>query len=163
MSPTASQLRKLMGIANYQFGNDAGIALFASGIQVALSRRTGRMRHIYKNGKLIATLRPKDGYIALTSEGALLILSGMKHPSNLVVVQDDVADFIKAGGDVFAKHVVRADESLRPAEEVVVTNVGGKLLGVGKAVLSGNDMRHFKRGVAVKVRSGTEQSAEDKQ
>ena len=163
ISPTASQLRKLVGIANYQFGKGAGLALFARGIRVALSRRTGRMRHIYKNGKLIATMRPKDGYIALTSEGALLFLSAMKHPSNLVVAQDDVADFIKAGGDVFAKHVVRADESLRPAEEVVVTNEEGKLLGVGKAVLSGNDMKHFKRGVAVKVRSGTEKSAEHNQ
>jgi len=121
------------------------------------------MRHIYKKGKLIATMRPKDGYIALTSEGALLYLSEMKRPSNLVVVQDDVADFIEAGGDVFAKHVILGDESLRPAEEVVVTNEQGKLLGVGKAVLSGNDMKHFKRGVAVKVRSGTGRSPEHNQ
>jgi conserved protein with predicted RNA binding PUA domain len=117
------------------------------------------MRHIFKNGKLIATMRPKDGYMALTSEGALLFLSAMKNPSNLVVAQNDVADFIKAGGDVFAKHVVRADRSLRPAEEVVVINEDGRFIGVGKAVLSGNDMKHFKRGVAVKVRSGTDQSA----
>jgi predicted RNA-binding protein (TIGR00451 family) len=163
ISPSAPQLRKIVGIASYQFGNDAGMTLFARGIRVALSRRTGRMRHIFKNGKLIATMRPKDGYIALTSEGALLFLSAMKNPSNLVVVQNDVADFIKAGGDVFAKHVIRADESLRPAEEVVVTNEEGKLLGVGKAVLSGNDMKHFKRGVAVKVRSGTDHSAENNQ
>jgi len=160
ISPTAAQLRKLIGIADYQFGKDAGLALFSNGIQVALSRRTGRMRHIYKNGKLVATMRPKDGYIALTSEGAVLFLSAMKTPSNLVVAQDDVADFIKIGGDVFAKHIIHADESIRPAEEVVITNEEGKLLGVGKAVLSGNDMKYFKRGVAVKVRSGTEKSAE---
>jgi predicted RNA-binding protein (TIGR00451 family) len=121
------------------------------------------MRHIYKNGKLIATLRPKDGYLALTTEGALLLISGMKQPPNLVVVQDDVADFIRSGGDVFAKHVVRADEVLRPAEEVLVTNEEGKLIGVGKAVLSGNDMMHFKRGVAVRIRRGTDESTEIKQ
>jgi predicted RNA-binding protein (TIGR00451 family) len=161
--PSAPQLRKLVGIANYQFGKDAGTALFSGRIGVALSKRTGRMRHIFKNGKLIATMRPKDGYIALTSEGALLFLSAMKNPSNLVVAQNDVADFIKAGGDVFAKHVVRADRSLRPAEEVVVINEDGRFIGVGKAVLSGNDMKHFKRGVAVKVRSGTDQSAQPNQ
>jgi len=163
ISPTAAQLRKLMGIADYQFGKEAGSALFSKGIQVALSRRTGRMRHIYKNEKLIATMRPKDGYIALTTEGALLFLSAMKNPSNLVVAQDNVRDFIETGGDVFAKHVVRADESLRPTEEVVITDEKGNLLGVGKAVLSGNDMKHFKRGVAVKVRSGTKKSAENSQ
>jgi 7-cyano-7-deazaguanine tRNA-ribosyltransferase len=149
------QRRKLVGIANYQFGKDAGTALFDRGIRVACSKRTGRIRHVYRKGKLIATLRPKDGYLALTTEGAFLLLSRMKQPPNLVVVQDDVQDFIKAGGDVFAKHVVHADENLRPAEEAIVTNQEGVLLAAGKTVLSGRDMHYFKRGVAVRVRRGT--------
>ena len=154
-SPTLLQLRKLVGIANYQFGRGAGAALFDRGIRIACSKRTGRIRHVYRNGKLIATLRPKDGYLALTTEGAFLLLSRMKQPPNLVVVQNDVADFIKAGGDVFAKHIVHADESIRPAEEAIVTNQEGVLLAAGKAVLSGHDMGFFKRGVAVRVRRGT--------
>lgn len=162
-SPTLLQRRKLVGIANYQFGKDAGAALFDRGIRVACSKRTGRIRHIYRNGKLIATLRPKDGSLALTTDGAFLILSRMKRPPNLVVVQDDVADFIKAGGDVFAKHVVRADENMRPAEEAVVTNQEGILLAAGKAVLSGHDMGSFKRGVAVRVRKGTNKPSEPEQ
>jgi predicted RNA-binding protein (TIGR00451 family) len=153
-APTAVQLRKLVGIANYQFGKDAGTVLFSKGTRITCSRRTGRIRHIYSGRRLIATLRPKDGYLALAPEGALLILSKIKQPPNLVVVQNDVADFIKAGGDVFAKHVARADMGLRPAEEVIVTNEQGVLLGVGKAVLSGKDMSFFKRGVAVRVRKG---------
>lgn len=75
-----------------------------------------------------------------------------------MVVQSDVAEFVKAGGDVFAKHVVRANESLRPGEEALVTNEQGALVGIGKAVLSGKDMRFFKRGVAVRIRKGTEKS-----
>jgi 7-cyano-7-deazaguanine tRNA-ribosyltransferase len=155
-SPTLLQLRKLVGVANYQFGKDAGVALFDKGIRVACSKRTGRIRHIYR-------LRPKDGCLALTTEGAFLILSRMKQPPNVVVVLDDVADFIKAGGDVFAKHVVRADESIRPAEEAVVTNQEGILLAAGKAVLSGHDMAFFKRGVAVRVRKGTNKLPEPEQ
>jgi 7-cyano-7-deazaguanine tRNA-ribosyltransferase len=147
-----------MGVVNYQFGSDLG-SLFGRGIFVTCSRRTGRMRHVYKNGKLLGTLRPKDGYLALTIDGARLILRGTKHPPNLVVVQSDVADFIRAGGDVFAKHVVDADEELRPAEEVIITDQSGELVGVGRAVLSGYDMRFFKRGVAVKVRRGVSESA----
>ncbi len=155
-SPTHIQLLKIRGIANYQFGQDSADALFSKGMRIACSRRTGRIRHIYKGGKLIATLRPKDGYLALTTLGARLILAKTKKPPNLVVARDDVAEFIKAGGDVFAKHVMHADESLRPAEEVIVTDEQGRLLGVGKAVLSGRDMSFFKRGVAVRVRKGTE-------
>lgn len=159
-APTAVQLRKLVGVANYQFGKDAGTVLFSKGIRIRCSKRTGRIRHIYIGGKLIATLRPKDGCLALAPDGALLILSKIKPPPNLVVVQDDVADFVRAGGDVFAKHVVRADLGLRAAEEVIVTNEQGVLLGVGKAVLSGKDMSFFKRGVAVRVRKGTNESTE---
>jgi 7-cyano-7-deazaguanine tRNA-ribosyltransferase len=158
--PTLPQLRKLRGIANYQFGKDVGVILFDRGIRIVCSKRTGRIRHVYRDGQLIATLRPKDGYLAIALEGARLMLSRMKQPPNLVIVENDVADFIKAGGDVFAKHVLRADERLRPAEEVIATDEEGTLLGVGRAVLSGNDMKFFKRGVAVRIRRGVQGVAE---
>jgi len=150
------QLRKLIGVANYQFGRGVGSAMFNKNVRVICSRRTGRIRHIFKDNRLIATLRPKDGYLALTTDGAKLILSNTKKPPNLVVVQNDVSNFIRTGGDVFAKHVIRADEELRPAEEAIVTDENNYLLAVGRAVLSGNDMKYFKRGVAVRVRRGVE-------
>ncbi len=155
--PTPIQLRKLIGVANYQFGKGAGKVLFNKEVRIICSRRTGRIRHVFRNGQLIATLRPRDGYLALTNSGGRILLSKMKHPPNLVVVQNEVSEFIRAGGDVFAKHIVRADEELRPAEEVIVTDQNGLLLGVGKAVLSSNDMRHFKRGVAVRLRKGVDE------
>jgi predicted RNA-binding protein (TIGR00451 family) len=150
------QLRKLVGIANYQFGNGAGGVLFNREVRVECSRRTGRIRHVYRSGHLIATLRPKDGYFALTTHAAKVLLSKMKPTPNTVTVQNNVSDVVKAGGDVFAKHVVRADGELRPAEEVIVTDERGRLLGVGRAILSGTDMLHFKRGVAVKLRRGVQ-------
>ena len=136
-----------------------GSVVFSRGVRIACSKRTGRIRHVYKGGKLVATLRPKDGFLALTPPGALLILSMITNPPNLVIVQDDVGDFVKAGGDVFAKHVVQADESLRPADEALVTNQQRALLGVGKAVLSGREMKFFKRGVAVKIRKGISENS----
>ena len=156
--PTPLQLRKLIGVANYQFGRGVGPVLFGKDVRIACSRRTGRIRHIFRNGRLIATLRPKDGYLALTAKGASILLSKTKHPPNLVVAQNAVAEFIETGGDVFAKHIVRADENLRPAEEIIVTDENGHLLGVGRAVLSANDMRYFKRGVAVKLRRGVKEA-----
>ncbi len=152
--PTITQLRKLIGVANYQFGAGVGSLLFNKQVQVECSRRTGRIRHIYRERKLIATLRPTDGYLALTPNGANILLSKIKKPPNVVAVQTDVSDAVKDGGNVFAKHVVRADANLRPAEEAIVTDERGTLLGVGRAVLSGNEMMHFKRGVAVKLRKG---------
>jgi len=158
-SPTPMQLRKLTGIANYQFGPGAGSALFNRHVRIVCSKRTGRIRHVYRNKKLIATLRPRDGYLALTVSGASILLPRMRRLPNVVVGRSDVSEFIKTGGDLFAKHVVHADEHLRPAEEVIVLDESGVLLGVGHAVLSGRDMVHFKRGVAVKIRRGIEEEA----
>lgn len=152
--PSTSQLRKLVGIGNYQFGQGLGSILFGNRVLIECSRKTGRIRHIYRQNRLIATLRPKDGYLALTPQGASIILSKANNPSNLVVVQTDVSDAIKAGGDVFAKHVACANHDLRAGEETIVTDEEGSLLGVGSAVLSGRDMAAFRRGVAVKLRRG---------
>lgn len=156
--PTPAQLRKLVGVANYQFGKNVGSVVFGRAIQIVCSDRTGRIRHIYREGKLIATLRPRDGYLALTTAGASMIVSKMKQPPSIVRVENDVSEYIKVGGDVFAKHVVVADENLSPADEVIVTDNRGFLLGVGRAVLSGREMERFKRGVAVKVRRGVDEA-----
>ena len=151
------QLRKLIGVANYQFGMGVGSILFNRGTRIMCSRKTGRIRHIYRGEKLIATLRPTDGFLALTTHGAKILLDNMKHVPNTVIVQSDVGEFIAKGGDVFAKHIVNAPGTIRPSDEVIVTDEGGQLLGVGSALLSGNDMKHFRRGVGVRVRRGTDE------
>ena len=156
-SPTKLQLRKLVGIGNYQFGRGVGTVLFSRDFRIECSRRTGRIRHIYIQGKLVATLRPKDGYLALTPDGARILLSRMKDMPNLVVVDSSVRDAIRVGGDVFAKHVKRADPELRPGEEAFVIDEDGALLGVGSAVLSGHEMISFRRGVAVNLRRGVDE------
>lgn len=154
--PVQAQLRKLVGVANYQFGSHVGDILFKDKVRIVCSTRTGRIRHISKGKKLLATLRPTDGFLALTIAGAQLLLTEMDVPPNVVVVQSDVAEFIKKGGDVFAKHVVKSSENLRSADEAIVTDEKGNLLGVGAANLSGNDMKYFKRGVAVRIRRGVD-------
>ncbi len=79
-----------------------------------------------------------------------------------VRVQDDVADFIAKGRSVFAKHVVDCDEGIRPAEEVFITDSEHKILAVGRAVLTGKEMKAFKHGVAVRVRRGIDEEKKGK-
>ena len=159
--PDRSQRRKLIGVGNYQFGRGVGAVLFNRKVLIECSRKTGRIRHVYLKGKLMATLRPKDGYLALTPAGASVILDEVKQTSNLVVVDSTVSDAIRIGGDIFAKHVVRADRGLRPGEEAIVIDEQGVLLGVGSAVLSGREMTNFKRGVAVNLRRGVDEATSD--
>jgi len=147
-------LHKIRSIANYQLGKGAGKALFPDTAKVVLSRRTGRIRHIYLGSVLLATLRPSDGMFSLTVAGAQRLMKGLK-PSRLwVKVQKDAEPFVARGKSVFAKHVMDVDDEIRPQEEVVVIGEKNYVLAVGKAVLTGKEMKAFKCGVAVKVRRG---------
>jgi len=50
--------------------------------------------------------------------------------------------------------VIDADEEIRPQEEVIVLNKDNEVLAVGRALLTGKEMKAFERGVAVRVRRG---------
>ena len=147
-------LQRIRGVASYQFGKGVGDALFPDNVEIVHSGRTGRIRYIYLEGENLATLRARDGLFSLTITGAKRIWEGMKPRRYWVKVSDEVAPFIAQGKSLFAKHVVGADEEIRPMEEVIVINEKDEVIAVGKAVLTGREMTAFKRGVAVKVRRG---------
>jgi len=147
-------LRKIRSVADYQFGKGVGAKLFPENVEIAYSKRTGRIRYVYLNGKRLATLRPTDGMFSLSVAGAKRIAENANVAKCFVTVQDDVSRFIAEGGDVFAVHVVKADYEIRPKDEVIIVDGRGRVLAVGRAVLSGEEMEAFKIGVAVKVRRG---------
>jgi len=151
------ELRRLRAVADYQFGPGAGEALFPAGVEVLRSRRTGRIKHVKHEGKLLATVRASDGQLALTIHGARRLLPFLRG-RYVVVVSEEAAPFVARGKSAFAKHVLKADPEIRPGDEVLVVAPSGELLAVGKAVLAGQEMLSFKRGVAVKVRAGVEEA-----
>lgn len=147
-------LRRIRSVADYQFGKGVGAMLFPEEVEIVRSKRTGRIRYVYLGGQRLATMRARDGMFSLSILGAKRIVGNAVSARCLVAVQDDVSEFIAKGGDVFAKHVVRADAEIRPKDEVVVVDESGSVLAVGRAVLSGEEMGAFNTGVAVKVRRG---------
>lgn len=147
-------LRRIRSVADYQFGKGVGVNLFPKKVEILFSKRTGRIRYVYLGGERLATLRPTDGFLSLSIAGAKRIVENVDSVECLVRVQEDVAQFIARGGDVFAKHVVEAGKAVRPKDEVIVVDGNGEVLAVGRAVLSGEEMKSFKHGVAVKVRHG---------
>ena len=147
-------LRRIRSVADYQFGRGVGTRLFPKNVDIVRSKRTGRIRYVYLDGKRLATLRPTDGLLSLSIAGAKRIAENAVSARCLVTIQGDVSEFIAEGGDVFAKHVVKADSSIRPKDEVIVVDENNSVLAVGRAVLSGEEMGVFQKGVAVKVRRG---------
>lgn len=159
MQNMSQVIQKIRSIADYQLGKGIGHVLFPNDVVVAFSKRTGRIRHIYLKNELLATLRPTDGMFSLTVAGAKRILDGVREPPLLVKVRKDAAPFVAKGRSVFAKHVIEANQEIRPQEEVIVVGDDNKILAVGKAILTGREMKAFKQGVAVKVRSGISKEA----
>jgi uncharacterized protein with predicted RNA binding PUA domain len=146
-------------VADYQFGKGVGAKLFPENVEIAYSKRTGRIRYIYLNGKRLATLRPTDGLFSLSIKGAKRIAENAGSAKCFVTVQNNVSRFIAEGGDVFAVHVVKADYQIRPKDEVIIVDEGVRVLAVGRSVLSSEEIKSFKVGVAVKVRRGCKEDS----
>lgn len=149
-------LEQVRTIADFQFGRGAGAGIF-SGDCACTRSRTGRIRHVTLDGQHLATVRAQDGRLTLSMEAARRLRKALFPPAYRVVVQEDVAPFVSAGKNAFAKHVVDADPAIRAGDEVLVVGPGDVLYATGTAVLSGREMLAFNIGPAVKVRQGCDQ------
>ena len=147
-------LRQIRFIADYQFGKGAGKILFPNSVKFVISAKTGRVRQIVDQGLRIATIKPASGWLSLSIEGAKRLHKAFDFPRLRVVVMSEISEFIAEGKNVFAKHVVEADENIRAEDEVLVVDERDRLLATGKAVLGSIEMMDFERGMAVSVRAG---------
>jgi predicted RNA-binding protein (TIGR00451 family) len=155
----ADALRKIRCVADYQFGKDVGARLFPDTLRIVYSKNTRKIRHIHLKEELLATLRPTTGLLALTIAGAKQLVRTVNPTPYWVRVHDDAEPFVAQGRSAFAKHVTDADPEIRPQDEVFVINSKNEVLAVGRALLSGTEMKAFSRGTAVRVRRGvTEKS-----
>ena len=152
-------LQKIRSVADYQFGKNTGTKLFPDTVKIVYSKNTGKIRHIYLQEELLATLRPTTGLLILTVAGAKRLIQEINLPRCWVKVNEDAEPFVMKGRSTFAKHVIGADPTIRPNTEVIVINKKSKVLAVGRAILTGTEMKQFNRGMAVRVRRGvTEKS-----
>jgi 7-cyano-7-deazaguanine tRNA-ribosyltransferase len=145
---------KIEYIADYQFGKGAGKALFKGNVQIIKSRKTGKIRHIYQENCLIATLRASDGVFVLSLEGAKRLHDYLEYPKNRVVVNSEAEPYVIKGKSIFAKFIIDCDINIRANEEVLIVNDVDDLLAFGKSLLNGKEMLDFMVGQAVKNRRG---------
>jgi uncharacterized protein with predicted RNA binding PUA domain len=153
-------LKRVRSTADYQFGEGVGVKLFPENVEILYSKATGRIRYVNLNGERLATLRPTDGLLSLSITVAKRIVENAVPSQCFVTVQNDVAQFVADGSDVFAAHVTKADEAIHAKDEVIVIDEVGKVLAVGRAMLSSAEMKAFKTGVAVKVRHGSKKQSQ---
>jgi len=139
-------------IADYQFSASAGSHLFTDEVNVSASPKTGKIKEIRENNIHIATLNPRSGTFSLSVEGAGKLAG--RHDGPLVTVNSEFILPISRGGNVFAKHVIEAADGIRAGNETIVMSEDSSLLAVGRSLLSGEEAKRFKYGIAIKVRRG---------
>lgn len=147
-------LTKIKMVADYQFGNGAGEALFSGEVDIVHSKKTGKIRYAYTGDELIATMRASDGYFVLNKEGARRLHSNTKYPRNRVVVNEDSEPFAREGKSIFSKFVIECDENIKANDEVLIVNKDDDLLAFGKSILNSNEIYDFNTGQAIKTRKG---------
>ena len=140
----------LQTVADYQFGAGAGAKLLADDNLSLTRTSSGRPRQIHAPEGRLATYGT-DGRFRLGVVGG----QRLYEPAGpyTVAVGEESVPFVSEGRNAFAKFVVRADEAVRPGDEVIVEHEGS-VLGVGRAELAGGDMADFETGVAVSIRDG---------
>lgn len=141
----------LNGTFNYQFQISNTLVL-SENIILGISKSTKKIRHIYINDKLIATIRPSDGFLIFNIEGAEYIKRKLKTLPKKVVVSKIVQQILKKSSIIPAKYIVDADQNIYPEDEVFIVDEENQILATGKAILTGYEMKNSKTGIAVKVR-----------
>jgi len=150
----AYDIDELKALIAYQYHPKAVEILDQGSIRIEKSEKTGRIKHVFINEKLVASIRAPDGYLLFSIEGAKLFLSLVPPLTMRVVIAPEIATFIAKGRSVFSKHVLQVDKEIRPGEEIFVVTPEDSLVAIGRAVLSGWEMGKMEKGVAVKIRKG---------
>lgn len=149
-----SDKNKISYMADYQLGAGSGEALLKGDIKIVKSKRTGKIRHIYGEDHLIATIRASDGVLVWGREGARRLHGYLPYPLHRVVVDEEAEPFALEGKSIFAKFVIDCDRNIKASEEVLMVNSEDELLAYGKSVLNGKEMMDLQSGQAVKTRRG---------
>ena len=92
-----------------------------------------------------------DGGLAITPYFANLLIKSKKFKENCLEIDADSKPFVEEGRSVFSQHVVWCGKNIRITDDVPVL-FKGKVIAVGRAVLSTEMIPTMKRGVAVKIR-----------
>ncbi|MFC7018190.1 MULTISPECIES: archaeosine synthase subunit alpha [Haloarcula] len=133
-------------VADYQFGEGAGDALFDD-IQTA--GRYPQLRADSPDGEQLAALAQQYGVLSLTVAGARRWIES-DVPAKVV----DIEPFVPHGS-VLAPGITDASDDIRVGDDVIVR--GDAAFGVGRAQMSGPEMRDSTRGIAVQMRHVEEQ------
>ncbi len=138
VGPVVSEkIKKARAVCDFQFGRGAQKHLLTDNPQIKGFQMND------SSGELIATFDRDSGFLALSLRGAERLFAFGRY-----IVQ---LSFNPETSSIFCTGIEKADNEIRPRDEVIVT-YEGEVIGCGKAVLSGNEMQKADKGLGIKLR-----------
>lgn len=121
-------------------------------IEITYSKRTGRIKSVFYKKNLLCTLRI-DGGLAISLTLAQILLDKSKiFRESCVEITLDSKPFVEQGYSVFAKHVTWCGKNVKILGDTPIL-YKNKVVAVGRAVLSAEQIGDLTHGVAIKVRN----------
>ena len=74
------------------------------------------------------------------------------------ISMDDAVPFVSNGRNMFCQFVTDMDPEIRPMEEIIIVDKDDNFLDTGRAILTFDELKSFKKGIAIKVRIGSDDS-----
>ncbi|NLU45605.1 MAG: tRNA-guanine(15) transglycosylase, partial [Euryarchaeota archaeon] len=133
----------------------AAAALFKGEVELVVSRKTGKIRNVISDGAHVLSMRAGDGLYTLKLDGAERIAATVPAPHMRVVLMDDAVPFVSQGRNAFCQFITACDPALVPMDEAILVDKDDRVVATGRMLAVAGEIASFKKGVAVKVRSGT--------
>ncbi len=149
-------LNMIWELAEKQFGDGCGEAFDPRDKVLVLNRAPGedRIDEIISDGQVIGSLKYDifRGRFILSPrvEGAVRLLPCLKR--SWVVVDEGAVRPILESANALAVGISEMSEGIEKGDEVVVLSPDGEVIAVGRAMMSGEEMKKAERGVGIKVR-----------
>ncbi|WNY25614.1 archaeosine synthase subunit alpha [Methanolapillus millepedarum] len=138
-NPNEEKPDQARAIIRYQFG-PVGEALFS---EKTIVKGNFPKFQIFDQNEQLATLVPQFGQLAISIAGAEKIIQSPDYSGQYTVRIDN---FLPKGS-LLAPGIIDADENIRVGDDVII--LGDNVIGVGKAKMSGIEMKTATKGVAV--------------
>ena len=162
--PTKFEWKILEYLVAYQFTSYAISALYELqhyDPKICRSKTTNRIRQVViKNGDIAITIRASDYTIIPHTLFAKLLHKHLPFPLYRIVVVNEMVSDIMNGWTIFARHVLLADDNIRPGDEVLIVDEQDKLLAIGRTILGHQEMLTAVYGPAVAIREKVVSDAE---
>ena len=150
-------IQRALAVARYQFGLEAAEALFRGKIELRKSKKTGKIRNVISDGEHVLSMRAGDGLYTLRIEGAQRILAAVPAPHMRMTVTDDSVPFVSQGRNAMCQFTTACDPDLVPMDEVIVVDKDDRAVATGRMLLVADEIFSMKKGIAVKIRTGSEE------